>query len=289
MQSIDMLLDTTREFLHQSAAFLPRLVLAFAVVAALDGFWPRRCGLQSKEALRAVNFGVLTERAGTDHFLQQRRPARRYHHAIRTVRLLGGHFGDAHHRFQRSRCSPTSPILLQRVELFAPEGAGGHAGRGSGLLLRPLRRRGSTDLLHRCADSRLGHPWQDCPLPHHDLRLDDRLQPWSKWGATSCRERFSLFWQGWSSRWLLHLGLAAKTGQQPCSNAGGRSEKKTRATSGELKLTGVIRCQSERLNFTTSVAQPSRPNPSIQASQRFMLPVTPNFAEACAARWASQP
>ena len=30
MQSIDMLLDTTREFLHQTAAFLPRLLLALS-------------------------------------------------------------------------------------------------------------------------------------------------------------------------------------------------------------------------------------------------------------------
>ena len=33
MQSIDMLLDTTREFLHQIAEFLPRLALSVAVVA----------------------------------------------------------------------------------------------------------------------------------------------------------------------------------------------------------------------------------------------------------------
>ena len=33
MQSIDMFLETTREFLHQIAAFLPRLALALVVVA----------------------------------------------------------------------------------------------------------------------------------------------------------------------------------------------------------------------------------------------------------------
>jgi len=36
MQSIDMLVDTTREFLHQTAAFLPKLVLAL-LVARSDG------------------------------------------------------------------------------------------------------------------------------------------------------------------------------------------------------------------------------------------------------------
>jgi len=32
MQSFDMLLDTTREFMHRTAAFLPRLVMAVVVV-----------------------------------------------------------------------------------------------------------------------------------------------------------------------------------------------------------------------------------------------------------------
>ncbi|MDP9064429.1 MAG: hypothetical protein M3O06_01025 [Pseudomonadota bacterium] len=70
MQSIDMLLDTTREFLHQIAAFLPRLALALLVVA---GGWllAKAVRFAIEKGLRAVNFNVLTERAGTDHFLQQ--------------------------------------------------------------------------------------------------------------------------------------------------------------------------------------------------------------------------
>jgi hypothetical protein len=70
MQSIDMLLDTTREFLHQIAAFLPKLALALAVVVV---GWVLAKGVRFavEKALRAVNFNVLTERAGTDHFLQQ--------------------------------------------------------------------------------------------------------------------------------------------------------------------------------------------------------------------------
>ena len=70
MQSIDMLLDTSREFLHQIAAFLPRLILALAVIAV---GWLLAKGVRFavEKALRAVNFNVLTERAGTDHFLQQ--------------------------------------------------------------------------------------------------------------------------------------------------------------------------------------------------------------------------
>src|SRR5882762_1500233 len=70
MQSIDMFLETTREFLHQIAAFLPRLALALVVVAV---GWILAKGVRFavEKALRAINFNVLTERAGTDHFLQQ--------------------------------------------------------------------------------------------------------------------------------------------------------------------------------------------------------------------------
>jgi len=70
MQSIDMLLDTTREFLHQIAIFLPRLALAVAVIV-IGWLLAKAVRFAVEKALRAVNFGVLTERAGTDHFLQQ--------------------------------------------------------------------------------------------------------------------------------------------------------------------------------------------------------------------------
>ncbi len=70
MQSIDMFLETTREFLHQIAAFLPRLALALAVVA-VGWILAKVVRFAVEKALRAINFNVLTERAGTDHFLQQ--------------------------------------------------------------------------------------------------------------------------------------------------------------------------------------------------------------------------
>src|SRR5450432_1752486 len=70
MQSIDMFLETTREFLHQIAAFLPRLALALAVVA-VGWILAKVARFAVEKALRAINFNVLTERAGTDHFLQQ--------------------------------------------------------------------------------------------------------------------------------------------------------------------------------------------------------------------------
>jgi Conserved TM helix len=69
MQSIDLLVDTTREFLHQMAALLPRLVLAL-VVFGVGWLLAKLVRLVIEKGLRAVNFNVLTERAGTDHFLQ---------------------------------------------------------------------------------------------------------------------------------------------------------------------------------------------------------------------------
>ena len=69
MQSIDILVDTTREFLHQSAALLPRLVLALAVVG-VGWLLAKVVRFAIEKGLRAVNFNVLTQRAGTDHFLQ---------------------------------------------------------------------------------------------------------------------------------------------------------------------------------------------------------------------------
>jgi hypothetical protein len=70
MQSIDMLLETTREFLHQTAAFLPKLVLALLVVA-IGWLIAKAVRFAVERALRAINFNVLTERAGTDNFLKQ--------------------------------------------------------------------------------------------------------------------------------------------------------------------------------------------------------------------------
>jgi Conserved TM helix len=70
MQSIDLLLETTREFLHQVAAFLPRLLLAL-VVLAVGWLLAKTARFAVERALRAMNFTVLTERAGTDNFLHQ--------------------------------------------------------------------------------------------------------------------------------------------------------------------------------------------------------------------------
>jgi hypothetical protein len=70
MQSIDILLEAAREFLHQIAAFLPRLLLALVVVA-VGWLLAKTARFAVEKGLRAVNFTVLTERAGTDNFLHQ--------------------------------------------------------------------------------------------------------------------------------------------------------------------------------------------------------------------------
>ncbi|HEY0803031.1 MAG TPA: hypothetical protein VGD54_19505 [Steroidobacteraceae bacterium] len=70
MQSIDLLVDTTREFLHHIAAFLPKLLQALFVVA-VGWVLAKAVRFAVERSLRAVNFNVLTERAGTDNFLKQ--------------------------------------------------------------------------------------------------------------------------------------------------------------------------------------------------------------------------
>jgi hypothetical protein len=70
MQSIDMLMDATREFFHQTAAFLPKLLLALLVVV-VGWLLAKAVRFALERALRAINFNVLTERAGTDNFLKQ--------------------------------------------------------------------------------------------------------------------------------------------------------------------------------------------------------------------------
>jgi hypothetical protein len=70
MQSIDLLVDATREFLHQFATFLPKLLLALLVVA-VGWLLAKAVRFAVERALRAINFSVLTERAGTDNFLKQ--------------------------------------------------------------------------------------------------------------------------------------------------------------------------------------------------------------------------
>jgi hypothetical protein len=70
MDNVSMLLEPVRAFLAQAGAFLPRLALATVV---LIGGWlaAKVVRFAVERGLRAVNFNVLSERAGMDGFLQQ--------------------------------------------------------------------------------------------------------------------------------------------------------------------------------------------------------------------------
>ncbi|HMK84735.1 MAG TPA: hypothetical protein VK437_02155 [Steroidobacteraceae bacterium] len=70
MQSLDLFPETAHEFLHQVASLLPRLAMALAILVA-GWLFAKVARFAVERGLRAMNFNVLTERAGTDHFLQQ--------------------------------------------------------------------------------------------------------------------------------------------------------------------------------------------------------------------------
>jgi len=70
MQNIDVLLEPLRAFLQQFGAFMPRLGVAL-VVLVFGWLLAKAFRFSVVKALRALNFHVLTERAGIDGFLQQ--------------------------------------------------------------------------------------------------------------------------------------------------------------------------------------------------------------------------
>lgn len=67
---MDTLLDPLRAIMLQIGAFLPRL--AIATIAVIAGWLLAKAArFALVKALRAINFNVLTERAGLDEFLRQ--------------------------------------------------------------------------------------------------------------------------------------------------------------------------------------------------------------------------
>ena len=70
MEKVDIMLEPAREVLLQVAAFLPKLALALGVLIA-GWLLARFAMFATVKALRAINFNVLTERAGMDGFLSQ--------------------------------------------------------------------------------------------------------------------------------------------------------------------------------------------------------------------------
>ncbi len=70
MGNFDVVIDPVRAFLMQIGAYMPRL--AVAVVVLIAGWLiAKAVRFAVVKALRALNFHVLTERAGVDGFLQQ--------------------------------------------------------------------------------------------------------------------------------------------------------------------------------------------------------------------------
>jgi hypothetical protein len=70
MEKIDIMLEPVKEFLLQLARFLPKLALALGVLLA-GWLLARFARFAINKGLRAINFNVLTERAGLDGFLNQ--------------------------------------------------------------------------------------------------------------------------------------------------------------------------------------------------------------------------
>jgi len=187
MQSIDVLLDATREFLHQIAAFLPRLLLALLVVA-VGWLFAKAVRFTVERALRAVNFNVLTERAGTDNFLRQ-----------------------AGMRGIPPRCSESSPFgwwfwqlslspsMAWDLLYYGPVGprrpvhaknVDRDADRRVRFVLCALRGQRRAILLRRCAYPRRRYAGQDRALRDHDFRRDDRIEPGLRSAAISSKEPF---------------------------------------------------------------------------------------------------
>jgi len=68
MEKVDIMLEPVREFLLQIAGFLPKLALALGVLVA-GLLLAKLARFAIIKALRAINFNVLTERAGLEEFL----------------------------------------------------------------------------------------------------------------------------------------------------------------------------------------------------------------------------
>ena len=70
MDRMDSLLDPVRGIWERTIAFLPQLALALIVIIA-GWLLAKAARFALVKALRAINFNVLTERAGLDGFLRQ--------------------------------------------------------------------------------------------------------------------------------------------------------------------------------------------------------------------------
>lgn len=70
MQDVNVMLEPVRALLYQVGAFLPRLILAI-IILLVGWLIAKAARFAVDRALRAVNFNVVTEKAGVDRFLRQ--------------------------------------------------------------------------------------------------------------------------------------------------------------------------------------------------------------------------
>lgn len=70
MEKVDMLLEPVRMFLVHIGDFLPKLLLAFAIIVT-GWVIAKAVKFAVSRGLRAVNFHIVTEKAGVDEFLRQ--------------------------------------------------------------------------------------------------------------------------------------------------------------------------------------------------------------------------
>ncbi len=70
MENMEMLIEPIRTSLHQVGEFMPRVLIAIVIVV---GGWlvAKAVRFALVKMLRAINFNVVTEKAGIDGFLQQ--------------------------------------------------------------------------------------------------------------------------------------------------------------------------------------------------------------------------
>jgi hypothetical protein len=85
MDNVNMLVEPIRASLHQIGAFLPRLLLAILVLV-VGWLVAKLVRFAIVRALHAINFNVVTEKAGIDRFLSQGGAE------VDTIRVLGGLF-----------------------------------------------------------------------------------------------------------------------------------------------------------------------------------------------------
>lgn len=70
MEQVDIMLEPIRAFLLQISGFLPKLALALGVLLA-GWLLAKFARFAIVKGLRAINFNILTERAGLDDFMKQ--------------------------------------------------------------------------------------------------------------------------------------------------------------------------------------------------------------------------